>query len=341
MAYAVRAKTSPGPAHIEEGTGGPAALVPAGQRAPAVPHGRHRRTQAVTVDQVVAGWFAARRERSILTARAYAVAWVDRVGPYVSRLGGVQAIGPAEAAGILRDLSGTLGPSARNQTASAMSSLWKELQRCGLVRDNPWTLVKRAPVRETVGERIIDADQVADMIRAAPAGPHRALVRLLYATGARVSEICRDPKRDKEGQRTGLYWRDVRRRTDGSATLTLFGKRGKTRYVRIRATVLAEIWALSGTHADDEPVFRTLTGRMLDRYRGSRWVTAAQQAAGVRTHMSAHGLRHCHATHALANGAPLNGVQIQLGHSRLDTTGIYTRLTGEGGSGEYLDIPEE
>jgi site-specific recombinase XerD len=291
---------------------------------------------AAAVERSVAGWLARHHARSVLTARAYGVAWYGRVRPYVEALGGPGGVGPAEAEAILRDLGRRLGPSARNVTASAMSSLWKELQRQGLVKDNPWELVRREPVRETVGERLLGQDQVLAMLRAARPGVQRELVRLLYVSGARISEVCRDPRRDRLGQRTGLYWRDVRRRSDGSAVLSLYGKGGKTRYVRIPPPVLQGLWALSETHAPDEPVFRTRTGAPLDRYRGTRLVRAAARAAGIQAPVSAHWLRHCHAAHALAAGAPINVVQATLGHARLDTTGVYTRLAGEGSSGDYL-----
>jgi integrase/recombinase XerD len=75
--------------------------------------------------------------------------------------------------------------------------------------------------------------------------------------------------------------------------------------------------------ADDGPVFGSRKGDHLTARQAQRLVDAAAKRAGLRARVSPHWLRHAHATHALAHGAPIHIVQATLGHASVARTGRY------------------
>lgn len=150
----------------------------------------------------------------------------------------------------------------------------------------------------------------------------RALLEVLYAAGARISEAI------------GLT-------TDGLdptlRVLRLTGKGGKTRLVPCneRARAALEAWLSEGRKglagaASRSEVFLSRSGQPLDRSNAWRVVRRAARLAGLRAHVSPHSLRHAFATHLIEGGADLRSVQEMLGHASIRTTEIYTHVDGEG-----------
>jgi integrase/recombinase XerC len=146
----------------------------------------------------------------------------------------------------------------------------------------------------------------------------QALLELLYATGVRVSELV------------GLSGRDVHL---ASRTARIRGKGRVEREVpltepsaRALETYLELRKAAGAFLAHDGPVFLNARGgRLTDRSVRrilDRWIL---QAALVRR-VSPHKLRHTFATHLLAGGADLRGIQELLGHKSLSTTQKYTHV---------------
>jgi integrase/recombinase XerD len=151
-----------------------------------------------------------------------------------------------------------------------------------------------------------------------------ALLELLYATGARISEIV------------GLDVDDLDLGADtGSAKL--LGKGSKERVVPVgsfaREAVDAYLVrgrpALSTAGVGTPAVFLNTRGRRLSRQ--SAWAVLRQAArrAGIAgaDQVSPHVLRHSFATHLLAGGADIRVVQELLGHASVTTTQIYTHVT--------------
>jgi integrase/recombinase XerD len=113
-------------------------------------------------------------------------------------------------------------------------------------------VVKLEAVRNAIAERTIEHDDVVTMLAMEPDARNKALLRLLYETGARVSEVI------------GLKWSDIAPRDEGRAQITIFGKGGRTRHVLISATLYEGLTAI---RASSEYVFRSRSGRALDRER--------------------------------------------------------------------------
>jgi len=149
----------------------------------------------------------------------------------------------------------------------------------------------------------------------------RALLEVLYATGARVSEAL------------GLSTDDL---DPALGALRLHGKGDKMRVVPLgeRAREALAAWLAGGRRAvarghGTTAVFLTRTGKPLDRSAAWRRVKVAALAAGLPTALSPHGLRHSFATHMLEGGADLRVVQELLGHASIRTTEVYTHLDTE------------
>lgn len=187
-----------------------------------------------------------------------------------------------------------------------------------------------SPRAHRVLPTVLGADQTAAVLDAAGTGAEEnaplavrdlAVLELLYATGARVSELC------------GLDVDDV---DTGRRTLRVLGKGNRERTV------------LYGTPAD-QALHRWLTaGRprlvrsgsppaLLLGARGGRLdprivrdiVHRAVAAVPGVPDVAPHGLRHAAATHMMEGGADLRYVQELLGHAKLATTQLYTHVTVE------------
>lgn len=149
----------------------------------------------------------------------------------------------------------------------------------------------------------------------------RALLEVLYACGARVSEAV--------GLRTDEIDPSLR-------VLRLTGKGDKTRIVPVgaRARDAVQRWMQDGRKrvpgSTKRPeVFLSRSGRPLDRTNAWRRVVAAARAAGLPPGLSPHTLRHSFASHLIEGGADLRSVQEMLGHASIRTTEVYTHLDGE------------
>ena len=255
--------------------------------------------QAATDDQVLALWLHGRGPH---TARAYR-ADVAAFGAFVGRplrsvtLGDVQAYSDALAG---------LAPATRGRRLAAVKSLFSFAQRIGYLPFNVAAPVQAPPIKNVLAERILPESDVHRMLALEPNPRNRLLLRLLYAGGLRVSELC------------GLRWRDVQPRDD-AGQVTLFGKGGKTRTVLLTAATWHELAAGRVDAGGDDPVFRSQKGGPLSPVQAWRIVRAAARRAGITGDVSPHWLRHAHASHALDRGAPIHLVQATLGHADLRT----------------------
>ncbi len=169
-------------------------------------------------------------------------------------------------------------------------------------------------------ERLLEASSLGD-------GPvplrDRALLELVYSTGARISEAV------------GLDVDDLDL-TPGRSAVRLFGKGNKERVVpvgtyavdAVEAYVVRARPSLASSGRGGPALFLNLRGARLSRQ--SAWAVlrlAAERAGLDQAHVSPHTLRHSFATHLLAGGADVRVVQELLGHASVTTTQIYTRVT--------------
>ena len=218
-----------------------------------------------------------------------------------------------------------LAPSSQARILSAVKSLLTFGHRIGTLPVNVGAPVKAPPAHNTLAERILSEAEVQALLQQATNPRDRALLRLLYAAGLRVSEVC------------GLRWRDLQSRGNAGGQLNVFGKGGKTRVVLLPSSVWQAVTALRGAAKANAPVFRSRKGGHLDPSQVMRIVRAAAQRAGIEGNVSPHWLRHAHASHSLDRGAPIHLVQATLGHASVATTGRYLHARPQDSSSQYLD----
>ncbi len=225
-------------------------------------------------------------------------------------------------------LSGMSASSQRTALA-AVKSLFSFGHELGVLPFNVAKLARFPKVRDCLSEKILSESEVQLLFELEAKGRNRAILRLLYSGGLRVSELC------------GLKWKDLKARGGGGGQATVFGKGEKTRVVLLSPGVWEEICQLRGDAGSDDPVFRSRErGRdgsyHLSRKQVYRIVRAAANRAGISGNVSPHWLRHSHASHSLDRGAPIHLVQQTLGHSSIAITEKYLHARPNDSSALYL-----
>ncbi|MGC0371247.1 site-specific tyrosine recombinase XerD [Microbacterium sp. SLBN-111] len=245
------------------------------------------------------------------------------------------AVTSALVAGFAAERAGAEPPPAASSLARLQSSvrgLHRFLVREGRSDDDPSGRLRppkaprRLPKALSIGqvEQLLDAagpaPGSADATAADPSAVRdRALLELLYATGARVSEIVQLDVDD----------------TAHGDVLRVRGKGAKERIVPVgsyaRAAVDAYLtrvrpaWAAKGRATPR--LFLGVRGAPLSRQSAWLIIQAAAERAGLTAHVSPHTLRHSFATHLLQGGADVRVVQELLGHASVATTQIYTHVS--------------
>ncbi len=255
------------------------------------------------------------------TRRAYA-ADVERFLMFVAKPLGWVTLADVQAYATALE-QGSLKPASQNRALTAVKSLLSFAQETGYLPFNVGVAVKLRPNRDSLAQRILAESEVAKLIEAAPEGRDRVLLKLLYVSGVRVSEVC------------GLKWCDAVSRAEGGQ-ITVFGKRGKTRTILLKPKFWVQLLAIQGDAGPADAVFRSRKGGgHLDASQVRRIVYAAAKKAGLEK-VSPHWMRHAHASHALDRSAPIHLVQTTLGHASVSTTGRYLHARPTESSSFYL-----
>lgn len=214
--------------------------------------------------------------------------------------------------------------SINRKLAAVRSLLAFGCDKIRVLPTNVGVVVDGRPVKDVLAERILSEEQVFRMFALETNQRNVSLLRFLYYTGVRVSEVCQ------------LRWRDLIDRGNGEGQATVFGKRGKTRVVLIPQKAWRSVLELRGDAKADTPVFISQRGGAIDPSQVFRIVRAAAKRAGIEGDVSPHWMRHAHGSHSMDRGAPLHLVQANLGHANPATTGRYLHARPGDGSGRYL-----
>lgn len=222
-----------------------------------------------------------------------------------------------------------LSASSAARTVVAVRGFHKFAVADGLAQLDPAAAVKPPTPAKRLPKALPLSDVEAILEAAgAPGTPlalrDRALLEVLYGTGARISEAV------------GLDVDDVSAldlRDHDDNTILLSGKGGKERLVPVGSFARA---ALSAYLVRGRPalvakatpaLFLNSRGGRLSRQSAWAVLVKAAERAGVTRDVSPHTLRHSFATHLLDGGADVRVVQELLGHASVTTTQVYTLVT--------------
>lgn len=282
-------------------------------------------------------WLSAERGRAVNTLAAYKrdlrlfSSWV------AARAKTVANAGPSDVDSFASSLKASgAAPASIARTMTAVRTMYRFLLDEGHRLDNPMADFDGVKVPAGL-PKALSEEQIERLLQSvsgvAPiALRDRALLELLYATGARISEAC------------GLSIGDI---DLDLGMVRLYGKGSKERLVPIgrlgREAIHA--WMEQGrqsfepvqwmSRSDAEAVFLNSRGRRLGRQAAWAIVSRHGERAGLGDHLSPHVLRHSCATHMLDHGADLRIVQEMLGHASISTTQVYTRVSQERLLSEY------
>ncbi len=181
------------------------------------------------------------------------------------------------------------------------------LERPDLVR--PLRIVstpRKAPV-------VLSPEEVARLLQAAPGLKYKAALSVAYGAGLRVSEVANLKVSDIDSGRMMLRVEQGKGQRDRDVMLSprlLELLREWWKAARPR------VWLFPGQN----PI-NPVTPRQLNRA-----VTVAKDLAGISKRVSPHTLRHSFTTHLLEQGVDIRVIQVLLGHAKLETTALYTRV---------------
>ena len=224
------------------------------------------------------------------------------------------------------DIARALSASSRARLLASLRGYHKFLVLENQRNDDP-TKRLRSPKLPMRLPKALSQQEVMQLIEASGPAPddesadylrlrNRAIVELMYSTGARVSEIV------------GLDLDEV----DDSGLMRVRGKGSKERLVPVGSYAKA---ALDAYLVRSRPVLssRGAARALFLNQRGARlsrqsiWEIIQKAAEGLGKEVSPHSLRHSFATHLLEGGADVRVVQELLGHASVTTTQIYTMVS--------------
>jgi site-specific recombinase XerD len=169
------------------------------------------------------------------------------------------------------------------------------------------------PKSEKKLPEVLAKAEVINMINALDNIKHKLILQILFGSGLRVSEITDLKINDIDFFRKLINIRQ--------------GKGAKDRIAIVSEQTLANIEKYLNEYQPLVYLFESYeAGKPLNVRSFQKVVETAALKAGIRKNISAHSLRHSFATHLLENGTDIRYIQELLGHARLETTQIYTKV---------------
>lgn len=224
-----------------------------------------------------------------------------------------------------------LAPTSINRFLSSIKGFFKYCSREYLVA-NPMVDITQFKIARKL-PKALSIDEIAQLIESTnnPTDPQslrdRAILEILYGTGARVTELV------------GLDINDVNKDVFDGEEITILKLRGKGSKERLVPLGKFAVTALdnylvrlrpalqSKNSLSERALFLNSRGTRLTRQSAWTTVLKAAKISNLEGRVSPHVFRHSYATHLLDGGADIRVVQELLGHSSVTTTQIYTLVT--------------
>lgn len=142
---------------------------------------------------------------------------------------------------------------------------------------------------------------------------HRCIIKLLYGSGLRLSELLHLKVSDIDSKSMIIHIRK--------------SKGNKDRVVMLSNSLLQELRIYFKKHKPNDFLFEGQTGGIYSAKSVQMIVKKAASKAGIKKQVTPHTLRHSFATHLLESGTDVRFIQELLGHNSIKTTEIYTHIT--------------
>jgi integrase/recombinase XerD len=214
----------------------------------------------------------------------------------------------------LIEKGGHLKPSSLGMRIRSIRAFFRWASEEGYADANPARKLKEPRLGQRVPKALSEEDTVALQEGCRTPFEH-ALVEFMYSSGCRIGEVHRL-------NRNALDW-------DNRSCIVL-GKGDKERevYFSIKAAVWLKKY-LKARKDNDMALFVTLRKPHRMSIAALQYtINRIAKNSEVEVNVYPHKLRHSFATHLLNSGAPMEGIQTLLGHSKIETTMIYAHLSG-------------
>jgi site-specific recombinase XerD len=218
-----------------------------------------------------------------------------------------------------------LSPESVNGFVSAVQFL------CTVTLEMPWS--KECFPRLRVPDKlpiVLDQGEVDDFFRSIPSLKYRAALMLCYGAGLRIAEAVSVRIGDIDSKRMLIRVEQGKGKKDRYAMLAPRLLAVLRRYWRSTMPITASLRATVNRPSPRDWLFPSWRkGKHLTTGALSLACREASTQSGLLKRVTAHTLRHSFATHLLEGGADTRVIQVLLGHSRIDTTARYTRVSPE------------
>ena len=208
-----------------------------------------------------------------------------------------------------------LAPKTVEARISALRFLYKKvLRRADLAIDD-------LPFPKTARKlpTILSPDEVGQLIQSAVTPMHRAILMVLYGTGARRREASMLKVTDIDSRRMLVHIRQGKGRRDRDVVLSPGLLQGLRQYWLLQRPAVYLFPSSKGHRGVKRPISDKVVWYAVQR---------AAQRAGLTQKVGPHTLRQCFGTHLLESGTDMRTIQLLMGHSRLSDTTLYLRLSG-------------
>jgi len=208
---------------------------------------------------------------------------------------------------IAEKMSKNVSPKSIVLIKAAFKFFYDEILKKNIVNLKSPKVSRKLPV-------VLTREETKRLIDAIENKKHQLIVKLLYSSGLRLSELTNLKVGDLE-LNENIGW--VR-----------FGKGGKDRMFIISTKLTDELKGFIKEKEESDYLFAGREGKMSER-NVQKIVSAAALKARIEKPVHVHTLRHSFATHLLESGENIRKIQMLLGHSQLSTTQLYLDVSTE------------
>lgn len=204
----------------------------------------------------------------------------------------------------LRKMLGRKNPATVSLASSSLQFFFKEILKENI------EFVK--PKKNKTLPDILTIEEIRKLIDITPNIKHKLIIKIIYGTGLRVSEIVNLEKEDVDFVENLIKVR--------------LGKERKDRFVKLPVSIKDELMIVYQL-SELKYVFPSNRNMKMNIATVQKILKNAQVKAGIKKRVYPHLLRHSYATHLLESGTDLRVIQKLLGHSSIKTTQMYTQIS--------------